>query len=195
MSGIIGTDKLSRAKVVIAVIITLLILCAFMLLQKKNKRLNVILITIDALRADHLGCYGYPRNTSPKIDALAAQGALFTQAFSTVAQTVPSLTSLASSTYISSNHVFLNSMKPDSRIPSLPLILRNNGYCTGFISGHGSLGGFLKEAFDAYDDQERQPADLVTAKANEWVKSNQNKPFFFMVALFRHASIPARGSI
>ncbi|MFN7170138.1 MAG: sulfatase-like hydrolase/transferase, partial [Candidatus Omnitrophota bacterium] len=66
------------------------------------KRLNVILITVDSLRPDHLGCYGYKRNTSPNIDRLANEGVVFTQAIAQGPATIPSLPSLFYSNYFRS---------------------------------------------------------------------------------------------
>jgi len=60
---------------------------------------NIILITIDALRADHLGCYGYERNTSPNIDRLAKEGILFKKAIANAPYTTASITALQTSTY------------------------------------------------------------------------------------------------
>lgn len=61
---------------------------------------NVILITIDSLRADHLGCLGYPENTTPNLDALAKEGVLFTKAISCGPDTPTSITPLLTSAYI-----------------------------------------------------------------------------------------------
>lgn len=55
---------------------------------------NVVLVTIDTLRADHLGCYGYDRPTSPRLDALAASATLYTRAMASSPWTVPSHASL-----------------------------------------------------------------------------------------------------
>lgn len=60
---------------------------------------NIILITLDALRADHLGCYGYPKGTSPFIDGLAKRGVLFNRAFSTGSATPQSFPGIMASTY------------------------------------------------------------------------------------------------
>jgi arylsulfatase A-like enzyme len=65
--------------------------------EKQNK--NVVFITIDALRADHPSCYGYPRNTTPNIDKLAEKGVIFKYAFSHWPKTTPSLTTVFTSTY------------------------------------------------------------------------------------------------
>jgi len=60
---------------------------------------NVILISVDPLRADHLGCYGYERDTSPNIDRLASEGILFENSFSNAYYTMPSLFSMITSQY------------------------------------------------------------------------------------------------
>src|SRR5262247_2633282 len=63
------------------------------------QRPNVLLITIDTLRADHLGCYGYARSTSPNIDRLAAQGAVFERAYTTLPRTTQSIASILTGRY------------------------------------------------------------------------------------------------
>src|SRR3989338_7806479 len=73
-----GTSYKKKPVIVVLFLISAIIICAFYL-QKKTARPNILLITIDALRVDHLGCYGYARNTSPNIDRLAKEGARFTQ--------------------------------------------------------------------------------------------------------------------
>src|ERR1700752_4646086 len=60
---------------------------------------NIILITIDTLRADHLGCYGYKQNTSPNIDRLASRGLIFRNAFATAPITLPSHASILTGLY------------------------------------------------------------------------------------------------
>jgi len=67
--------------------------------QSNEANPNVVLILIDALRADHLGCYGYQRNTSPAIDALASQGVMFTQTFAPASWTRASVGTLWTSLY------------------------------------------------------------------------------------------------
>src|SRR5262245_55541418 len=62
-------------------------------------RPDVVLVTIDTLRREHLGCYGYPRPTSPRVDALAGQSVLFERAFATMATTYPSHLSLLTGLY------------------------------------------------------------------------------------------------
>ncbi|HPF31806.1 MAG TPA: sulfatase-like hydrolase/transferase [Candidatus Sabulitectum sp.] len=59
-----------------------------------HKHNNVILILVDTLRPDHLGCYGYERNTSPSIDSLAESGIMFTNVIAQSSWTLPSVTSI-----------------------------------------------------------------------------------------------------
>src|ERR1022692_5317786 len=61
--------------------------------------LNVVLITIDTLRADHVGCYGYKQIKTPNIDGLAADGTRFARAFAVVPVTLPSHTTMLTGTY------------------------------------------------------------------------------------------------
>ncbi|MEO0248754.1 MAG: sulfatase-like hydrolase/transferase, partial [candidate division WOR-3 bacterium] len=86
---------------------------------------NIALITIDALRADHLGCYGYARNTSPHIDRLASQSTLFVNAYTQATSTGHSFASLVKSSY--GETVF------DERRQTLMEILSRQGYETAFF--------------------------------------------------------------
>ena len=71
--------------------------------QKKD--FNIVLITIDALRADHLSCYGYERETTPHIDRIAQEGVLFENAFASVPVTLPSHISIFTGHYPHSHGV------------------------------------------------------------------------------------------
>lgn len=80
--------------------------CAAALIGCQAKRdPNVLVLVIDALRPDHLGCYGYPRATSPALDALAKRGILFTDATSASTYTRASVASIFASVYPSAHGV------------------------------------------------------------------------------------------
>src|SRR5262245_24928412 len=81
----------------------LLILAALAAACGRDERPNVILITLDTTRADHLGCYGHARNTSPELDRLAAESEVFTQAYATSSWTLPAHASLLTGKYPSSH--------------------------------------------------------------------------------------------
>ena len=104
----------------------------------KKAHINVILICIDTLRADHLSCYGYPRRTSPNIDALGEEGILFENHITPAAHTTPTFTSIFTGQdpfhhgIIATLHAAVNErdMVLDDLTPTLPDILWRNGYET-----------------------------------------------------------------
>lgn len=120
-------------------------------MTNEENRGNIILITIDSLRADHLSCYGYERETSPNIDKFAERGSLFKQAIANGNHTRITFPVIFSSTYFFSYRFlekreegFSNRLFDDR--PYLPEILKRNGYKTaGFNSNP-----FLTERF-GYD--------------------------------------------
>jgi arylsulfatase A-like enzyme len=94
-------------------------------------RPNVLLISADTLRADHVGANGYARDTTPTIDALAARGVNFTRAYSHAPNTAPSHTSILTSLYPSVHGVFQHGQEPDPNLVTLPEALHEAGYATG----------------------------------------------------------------
>jgi arylsulfatase A-like enzyme len=111
----------------------------------KTNAPNVILITIDALRRDHLGCYGYYRNTSPNIDSLAQRSVVFEQAITNAPYTKASFKSIMTSTYPFSFGGY-HTIKPRLKIaevlkqngyytaafPTIPILSASSGYADGF---------------------------------------------------------------
>jgi choline-sulfatase len=104
---------------------------------------NVVLVVVDALRPDYLGCYGYDRPTSPTIDKLAAEGILFETAVNHASWTKPCFSSLLTSLYPFQHGVVdWESAMPES-IKTLAEVLRANGYATmGVINMLGLAGPF-----------------------------------------------------
>ena len=97
---------------------------------------NVVLVLIDTLRADHLGCYGYSRPTSPNIDAFAKESVQFLQNFSQSSWTKPATASLLTSHYPSMHQCYLEQQKlPESEV-ILPQLLKQVGYQTAVFSGN-----------------------------------------------------------
>ena len=120
-----------------------------------NKIRNVVLISIDTCRADHLSCYGYARSTSPNIDAVAKNGYLFTNAISPVPLTLPAHSSMMTGTIPPFHGVHDNQgyRLSESQL-TLAEIMRENGFKTaGFISAFVLDSKFgLDQGFDHYDD-------------------------------------------
>ena len=93
---------------------------------------NLVLITIDTLRADHLGCYGYHRNTSPNIDAFAEENILFENFFSVVPVTGPSMSSLFTGKHMLNHGVVYNWLTIDSNTKNLAELMPDNYRTAGF---------------------------------------------------------------
>ncbi len=117
-----------------------------------------ILISIDTLRADHLGCYGHDRETSPFIDSLAERGVLFENAYAQLPGTLPSHMSIFTGLYPAEHGVYPPNGVLSERIKTLPEILSAHGFRTaGHTEGgymHGSFGfarGFAEFSDQAYE--------------------------------------------
>jgi arylsulfatase A-like enzyme len=95
-----------------------------------RKKPNVVLITMDALRANHLSCYGYGTKTSPFIDELASKGVLFERCFAQSSWTYPSMTSLFTSTYPRQHDMLRMRATPPEKLPTLAQVLGSAGYET-----------------------------------------------------------------
>ena len=150
---------------------------------------NLLLITLETTRADHIGAYGYERDTTPRIDALAAQGALFERFFVVSARTNPSLASTMTSSYPHEHGVrnLLLTLEPDNR--TLAEVLRDAGYVTGAVQTHPRLVATsgLAQGFDHYDDDfAAHPLALeAVAAAEAWLREAAagQRPWFLWLHL------------
>ena len=124
---------------------------------------NVLLITIDTLRADHLGCYGYGRDTSPAIDALAAGGMRFDRAQASSSWTLPGLASVHTALYSSTHGCWTFASALDPSFVTLAETLRDAGYDTAGVASHVFLATDygLHQGFVHYDEE------LVNASGDE----------------------------
>jgi arylsulfatase A-like enzyme len=117
---------------------------------------NVLLLVLDTLRADHLSGYGYPRNTTPRLDEFARQGVLFERAYANSSWTLPSHASIMTGRFVH-EHQAGNKGRPylDGRFPTLAEVLSRQGYATGgFVANTfwcGRQTG-LDRGFARYDD-------------------------------------------
>ncbi len=162
--------------------------------------LNILLITLDTLRPDHLGCYGYKSIKTPNIDKLAKNGVLFSNAYSPAPITLPSHASIMTGQYpirhgVHDNGIFVLT---DSAV-TLAEILKEQGYNTGAILASYVLAAQfgLKQGFDYYNDhfnhhEGRAPKAIesyrkgkeVTELAQKWLQKNYEDPFFLWVHFF-----------
>jgi len=113
---------------------------------------NVLFIILDALRADHLGIYGYHRNTSPNIDRLGRKGVVFDRAIVQAGWTKPSMASYLTSTFPSVHEAVVTDNMLPGNIVTMADIFRHNGYHTyGFVNNPHLLDSFgFGEGFSIY---------------------------------------------
>jgi arylsulfatase A-like enzyme/Flp pilus assembly protein TadD len=166
---------------------------------KRESGLNVLLITIDTLRADALGCYGHPTVATPWIDRLAAGGVRFEQAHAQNVVTLPSHCNILSGRYPLDHGVRDNSgfRFPDNT-ETLATILKARGYRTGaFVSAFPLDSRFgLARGFDVYDDHlgdsevgpafhmEERPGVRTVSAAKTWLDAQAGQPTFCWVHLY-----------
>jgi len=170
---------------------------------------SILLISIDTLRADHLGSYGYPKALTPHLDALTRHGTLFRQVDSAVPMTLPAHLSLLTSTYPALHGVHENGQEGWRKRTSLPALLQARGYHTAaFIGGYVLDTRFgLNDGFEVYDSpfhlgpdageeppEIKRPAEAVLGAAAQWLKAQGGHPFFAFIHLYDAHQPYAHGS-
>ena len=156
--------------------------------QDRIRGPDVILITVDTLRPDHLGCYGYKRDTSPAIDLLAADGVLFENAFTPLNRTVPAIAALMTGLYPRANTVMTMGSKLPAEQKTLAKWLKELGYVTGAVTTrNASRRSGLQQGFDMYRDNfrpgSRNRAEHLAPRASDWVSEHRDLKFFFWLHL------------
>jgi arylsulfatase A-like enzyme len=169
---------------------------------------GILLISIDSLRADHLGCYGYGRPTSPRLDALAREGTFFHTAVSTTSWTLPAHMSLLTGLLPEAHAVQKMSQRLDPKRACLAEILREAGFRTGAVVSSPLLDktfGFDR-GFESYENfaslspvmgsgegvaggpGDPSHADTSGARvvdaATAWLRAHGKEPFFLFVHLW-----------
>ncbi len=174
--------------------------------SKKSVMPNLLLVTLDTTRADHLGCYGYFRNTSPTIDALADQAVLLEKCYAPIATTLPSHTSLLTGVYPLEHGITANlagggiPVLPSANLHSYTMVLRETGYRTAaFVSAlplRTETG--ISRGFEVFEEPvtKRRSAKETNKGALEWLASMDERPFFLWVHYFdphgrRNLEVPA----
>lgn len=162
-------------------------------------RPNVLLVSIDSLRADHVHAYGYERPTSPTIDSIAADGVLFEQAISPSSWTLPTHVTLLTALPPELHRVENHRLRLSERGVTLAEMLREAGYETAAVVGGPLLRSFYghDQGFDLYDDStaaERSDAhrgitspklvDRAMAWVRGWHERGGDAPFFLFLHLW-----------
>ena len=191
------TKILRSSLTVIIFFLSLFFLNQYLFSTNPAKKFNLLLVTIDTLRADHVGIYG-SRVKTPVIDGLAEAGVMFTRAYTHVPLTLPSHCSLLTGTIPPVHRVRDNGHRFSQKNKTLAEILKAEGYATAAFVGAFPLDSRfgLDKGFDLYDDNygsrnlqrdltfvERK-AEEVTTRASAWLESNKDKNFFLWVHYF-----------
>jgi choline-sulfatase len=171
--------------------------------------INVVLVTIDTLRADHVGAYGAPPGSTPALDSLASEGLRFENAISPVPLTRPAHASLFTGLYPEDHGIRDNlPAKLDSSVPTLATRFKEAGYHTAGFVGSFLLGrgSGLETGFDAFGDgsisgrsdligsKAERRAEEVAAEALEFL-STAKPPFFLWVHFYDpHAPYDPQGA-
>jgi arylsulfatase len=165
--------------------------------QASIEQPHIFLITVDTLRADHLGAYGYDKDTSPNLDAFADGATLFENAISQAPHTIPSLLQIMTSRYDQGR-------KLEAGRPTLASLLREAGYQTVAVIDNPILeasreSNGLVHGFQRYyrngpikrgdpgpqHDKTNTPADTITAQAKRALRElNTQKPIFMWLHYF-----------
>jgi arylsulfatase A-like enzyme len=144
-----------------------------------------ILISIDTLRADHLGCYGYPRPTSPFLNSLAARGTLFEEAYSQFPSTLVSHMSMLTGLYPREHGVFPPNSVLSPEVETLPEVFQRGGFRTaGFTEGGYVSGRFgFRRGFDVFVSRNRdrnRPVEGTFGRGVDFLNSVGPKDRFFL---------------
>ncbi len=144
-------------------------------------RPNVVLVTIDTLRPDHLGAQGHPRAPSPAIDRLFAEGTAFRTSIVPRGQTWPTLASIQTSLYPVDHGIRKNGQPLADGVVGLAEVLRDEGWtCGAFLSNSAQVGW---RGFEIVEDRRDQDRTLVT-RAKAWMAARADRPFFLWIHLF-----------
>lgn len=159
---------------------------------------NLLFISLDTLRADHLGSYGYDRDTSPFLDRVADRSTLFLNYFAVAPYTLPTHATMFTGRFPARHGAVMETDRLDTRTqPYLPLILANRGYATAAFTG----GGFLSEVFgfpDGFDlfgtvdpiKPDREARDELPTwgtglvEVKQWIGAQGRTPWFAFVHTF-----------
>lgn len=159
---------------------------------------NVILITLDTLRPDHVGCYGHPDVRTPNLDRLAARSIQFTEAVAVVPTTLASHLSILTGTDPRTHGIPRNGFRVDEGNLTLAEVLKEHGYVTAaFVSAFSLDRRFnLAQGFDFYDcaydraitpekaDQAQRRAAATTDAVLRWLADYRDERFFLWVHYF-----------
>ena len=195
-----GISRRANASLLLSLSLLVLTVSSVAQSVRRPAKPNVILITIDTVRADHLGCYGAKDVQTPTLDGLARDGVVFDRAISQVPLTWPSHAAILTGTYPFQNGVQDFTGQPlGAQFRSVAQGFKQQGYATGAIVsafvldrswGLGRGFDFYDDAFSAETFQKKdiglvdRRADQSVAHAIAWLKKTPKRPFFLWLHLY-----------
>ncbi len=149
---------------------------------------RIVLISIDTLRPDHLGAYGYPRPTSPVLDAVAKQGVVFEDASAPSPWTLPSHASLLTGLYPSRHALTSHEVRLPESVATLASLLEAGGFVTAAVVNSHNLSSLfgLERGFREFQYvkelvSQREPSRSITDQATEWIRRYVGQRLFLFV--------------
>ncbi len=163
---------------------------------KASAARSLLIITIDTLRADRVGAYGYRAARTPTIDRLANEGVKFDPAYATAPITLTSHASLMTGRYPAGHGARHNGVRLDPKVTTIADMLQSAGFTTGAFVGAFPLDKRfgLNKGFQTYGDRmprgadgriaNERPGRMVADEAIAWLDRNRDNPFFLWVHFF-----------
>jgi len=165
--------------------------------RQASSKTNVIVLSIETLRRDHLSLYGYERNTSPFLERLADESVVFEQSFSQSSWTRPSVASILTGLHVSQHGAITAFDSLDGSLVLLPEVLREHGYasaafCSGYVVSNPIFN--YDQGFDLFVNEELALFDELSQDALAWLDATPSRPFFvYMHSYDPHAPYIAPG--
>ncbi len=182
----------------VALLVLIILLFQELAFRANSKKLNLVIISIDTLRPDHMGVYGYKKNTTPNIDNLAKKATVFTNVTTVVPMTHPSFAALFTGYDPFKTRIIINeglSVGPNTK--TLATRLREAGYLTSaFIPILSALnqgfdvykpysfkGAYLVNNSEFFNQTDRAKYEQYLKSAQKWITDNKDKKFFTWIHL------------
>jgi len=170
----------------------IIILNLWVSISKKTKVApspNVIIVVSDALRRDHLGCYGYEKTTTPYLDAFARESSIFKNAYAQSPSTKPSIASLFTSKYPSQHKAIYNENSLNPEFLTLAEVLKEHRYVTAAFNENPmiELRFNYNQGFDQWNTNDKRHKFTLASmkdfddKIMTWLDTNYENPFFLYI--------------
>ncbi len=152
--------------------------------------MNIVFIVVDTLRASRLGCYGYPMPTSPTMDRLAAEGAIFSRCFAPGIPTTPAHTTMFTGLHPLTHNIVCHGGQADldRKTPVLAEMLQNSGYTTAAVDNLYDMKSWLARGYEFYINPSHRhklrllvSCEEINARALPWIREHSSEQFFLFL--------------